>query len=213
VECHYTVFAVRFVICNTQRLYNNMADTSKAQTVLSVLTLPIIAFTVVASYYTAYKKGEFVWFSYHPVSMIVAFVGLASYGILKKKVGGYVNTQIHGYCMFVGALLCVFGFYVIYTNKEMNNKPHFVTTHGQVGAVLFLAYCISAVGGYIGLNPDNGFFKTDKNVRFSHKISGRILILLAWITCFLGFATMESNSTKQLMFVLPLVALSYFTLL
>ena len=40
--------------------------------------------------------GKWIWFSWHPLGMVVAFVTLAGNAALIKKVKGYDNTKIHG---------------------------------------------------------------------------------------------------------------------
>jgi len=49
---------------------------------------PIVAYTVMACA-TIYSWTGSSWFTQHPISMIVAFVGLASNATLIKKIGGY----------------------------------------------------------------------------------------------------------------------------
>ena len=166
------------------------------------LRVPIIVYTVLMASYAALKKGKFEWFSWHPVCMFVAFVGMATNAMLmcdkpysffirlrhiifpnpnfslvsfriairRKKIGGYANTKLHGFLM-LGAVcrfsillllsrfliwpdvssfplfspamcvlavcqvaLALFGWYVIYSNKEMFGRKHLQTLHGQLGA-------------------------------------------------------------------------------
>jgi uncharacterized membrane protein len=177
----------------------------------NMVIIPLLLYTLVSGLYSAYKPGKWVWFSYHPLSMMVAFVGLASFAILKKKIGGYDNTKLHGYVMFAAAILAVFGFYVIYVNK--GEKPHFVTVHAKLGLAVVLGYLSVSPMISLLLDPAWGIAKTNKDIRYAHKISGRALTALAWMCCYLGFITMEKDIMYQILFAVPLLVFAYFVLL
>lgn len=129
----------------------------------------LLLFSIVSSTYLVALKGEWVWFSWHPTSMIFAFIFLAGFSILTKKAGGYVNTKIHGITMAVATILGCFGWYVIYTNKELLGKPHLVTLHAKIGVVVLVAYLLIACFSFPSLNPDWGVLKTNKIIRLYHK--------------------------------------------
>ena len=59
--------------------------------------------------------------------------------------------------------------YVIYSNKEMMNKPHFATSHGKFGLATILSYCMLGLFGGIFLHPDWGSLKTNQTFRTIHK--------------------------------------------
>lgn len=147
---------------------------------------PLFLYTVLAALYTAYLPGKFVWFSWHPLAMVVSFIGLALNGALLKKIGGYDNTVNHGKLMNLGVVVGLFGWYVIYSNKELYGKPHLTTPHAKLGVVVMLGYLGLGAVGLLALHPDFGFLKTNKTVRFAHKWAGRAMTLLAWLVCVLG---------------------------
>jgi hypothetical protein len=60
------------------------------------LRLPIVAYGLLAAGYCYSLPGKYVWFSLHPVFMILGFSALGINAILIKKVGGYENTKLHG---------------------------------------------------------------------------------------------------------------------
>lgn len=159
---------------------------SVAQKNFKMLVGPIVAYTVLAAGYLAYLPGKWIWFSWHPIAMIVAFIGLASNSFLIKKIGGYANTKTHAALMFIAIAVALFGWYVIYTNKNMYGKPHLVTPHGKLGALVCVGYLLLGVGGAVALNPDFGIMKTNKTVRACHKWGGRILTVLSWLCCVFG---------------------------
>jgi hypothetical protein len=113
-------------------------------------------------------------------------------------------------------IACAFGgfaYYVIRTNKDLFGKPHHTTVHGKLGVFVLLSYLSIGIVGLVCLHPDWGILKTNKSLRFGHKWGGRILTALAWITCCLGFNTMESNAMIEILFALPLLFGGFFILL
>eukprot|EP01036_Dinobryon_divergens_P024007 gene24007-32414_t len=145
--------------------------------------------------------------------MIAAFILFASFATLKKKIGGYENTKLHGYIMSTATLTASFGFYVIYENKNMARKNHFTTIHAQLGLAVFIGFIALGVFGGVVLHPDWGLFKSNKLYRSLHKWGGRALLSLSWFICILGFAKMESNILKQIAFSLPLLIGGLYILL
>lgn len=118
--------------------------------------------------------------------MIFGFIGLAVNGAMIKKIGGYDNTVTHGKLMNIGVVIGLFGWYVIYSNKEANGKPHLTTLHGKLGAISMLGYLSLGIVGLLALHPDMGMLKTNKTVRFFHKWLGRGFTALSWYVCVLG---------------------------
>ena len=104
----------------------------QATSVWNNLKYPLVAYGLIFGLYTAYLPGKFIWFSWHPLSMIIAFVTVTCNATLIKKIGGRDNTLLHGYLMMGALLLGGWGWYVIHTNKDISNKPHWTTLHGQV---------------------------------------------------------------------------------
>jgi hypothetical protein len=87
-------------------------------------------------YFASTSKPAFQWFHWHPLMMMLAFVTFAGNGITIKKVGGLVNTRIHGNLMGAAWACAMFGGYVAWSTKDMYGKPHLTTPHGQCGAVV-----------------------------------------------------------------------------
>ena len=56
----------------------------------------ILIYTVIAAVYVASIPRKWIWFNWHPLSMIVSFILLSSFAALIKKIGGYENTKLHG---------------------------------------------------------------------------------------------------------------------
>lgn len=174
---------------------------------------PLIAYGLLAAVYLAYMPGKLIWYSWHPFFMIVGFVPLAILAILYKKVGGYENTKLHGILMTVSTLCAAFAFYVIYSNKNANRKPHFTSLHGQAGLAIMIAYFGLAVVGFVGLNPDWGMVRTNKTIRAIHKRSGQIVSVSAWLTCIFQFTKMVPSLGVQALLVLPLAVFGVIAVL
>lgn len=176
---------------------------------------PLMAlYTIAAGYYVGTAKGNWGWFSYHPAAMLLAFVGLAGNAIVMKKVGGLVKTRWHGYIMSAAALVAAFGWYVIYSNKDMFGKPHATTWHAWLGIFVMINYFIVAPFIYYTLSPDIGIMKGNKTLRWVHKWSSRATTGLAWVVCVMGWRTMQGdNLFNQAVFGAPLLLLAPLVLL
>jgi hypothetical protein len=183
------------------------------QKTFDLLKGPLILYTILAAGYVASLPTKWIWFSWHPLTMIISFVLLASNAALLKKIGGYNNTKLHGMLMGAAIALSLFGWYVIYTNKEASGKKHLTTYHGQIGCGVLLGYIGLGLFGSVALDPQWGQFKTNKTFRAIHKFAGRVMTALAWVVCVLGFATMQKELWKQAVFGVPLLIAGYFVLL
>jgi len=186
--------------------------TSKAQDTFNLLMWPLVAYTAMGSLYIYSQKGA-IWFTLHPVAMIVAFVGLAANSAMIKRIGGLENTRLHGIMMTVATMLAGFGFYVIYSNKEMGRKKHFTTLHGQLGLFVMVAYIALAFFGAVLLHPDFGIMNRHPGIRFGHKWGGRLVTALSWTSCILGLINMGTKDMVIAVFAVPLAAFGYYVLL
>jgi hypothetical protein len=177
--------------------------------------LTLIAFTLVSGIYSSYIAMGYNWvfFSWHPVSMIGSFIALSGNAVLLKKIGGYENTKKHGFLMLAATLMALFAWYVIYTNKKMQGKKHLTSIHGKIGMFVLVGNIAMALSGALGLNPDWGFLRTNKQIRLIHKYSGRIVAATAYISCVLGFMNIETDLQKRLIYGVPLLCLSYYVIL
>jgi hypothetical protein len=217
-----------------------MTAAEKATTLYNTLKWPLIAYSLLAGLYmttVGKNAGTWVWFSWHPLCMLVGFVAMAGNAALIKKIGGYENTKAHGIMMTIATVLTSFAWYVIYTNKEMYGKPHLISLHGKLGVGVMLSYFGLGAVGALGLHPDFGMLKTNKTLRLAHKVGGRIVTALAWACCVLGkfitfgdlqprlcnsasssvlpagFSTMQSGQLQRAVFALPLLIFGFYVLL
>ena len=169
--------------------YSDMAAVDQAKKMHASLKWPLIAYSILGGCYmvtVGKNAGTWTWFSWHPLCMLIGFVALAGNATLLKKIGGYENTKMHGILMSAATAVASFAWYVIYTNKEMMGKAHLLSLHGKIGFVVMVSYFgLSLVGG-LALHPDFGMLKTNKTIRFAHKMSGKIVTALAWACSVLG---------------------------
>jgi len=172
---------------------------------------PFIAYGIVAALYLYSSKGS--WFSWHPFSMVVAFIAMAGNAATIKRIGGYENTKNHGYLMAGACALAAFGWYVIHTNKNIAGKMHLATLHGKIGAAVLVSYFLVGIVGAVALHPDFGFMKSNQMIRFAHKWSGRLLTAGAWTSCVLGFNTLYQDMAYRVAFTAPLLLLGFAVLL
>jgi hypothetical protein len=134
--------------------------------------------------------------------------------ILFKKVGGYQNTKLHGYLYSASMAIAIFGWYVIYTNKEMKGKPHITTLHAKLGIAALIGYTALAVVGGVFLHPDWGVLRLNQTIRYAHKMGGRLFTLVAWTAVVVMVVPMhKGNPIMQALFAVPLAIFGYQALL
>ena len=149
---------------------------------------PIVMIATLGGIYAGTLPGPaWVWFSWHPLSMMLAFLGATGASVLMKKRGGYENTKIHGSLMAGALAVAFFGLYVIYTNKNLLKKPHFTSWHSWLGLAALGLYLMLFAVGVAGLHPDFGLRTKDNALRGLHKYGARFSIALAWSTSALAF--------------------------
>jgi len=171
---------------------------------------PIPLFGVVAGAYAGVLPGwGWAWYSWHPLCMMAAFVALSSLAALVKKRGGYENTKTHALLMTCAVLFAAFGWYVIYSNKNMMAKPHLTSWHSWFGVLALVTYGALFVIGLGGLHPDVGLRTKDRSLRFVHKWGGRVAIATAWSAAVLGFFYMHPNAGERVLFAAPLLLASF----
>ena len=99
---------------------------------------PLFFLAVVTSGVSCYTLFDGSWFSYHPITMIMAFILFVASAIHVEK-----NKQhwLHMILNCVAVLFIGIGFYCIYDVKNQKNKPHFTTTPRLLGLVHALCHC------------------------------------------------------------------------
>lgn len=69
------------------------------------------------------------------------------------------------------------------------------------------------MAGGIFLHPDFGIDKTNKTIRFAHKMASRGLLMSAWCTAVIGLQQLTSDPVILALYAVPLVILTPLALL
>eukprot|EP00750_Incisomonas_marina_P028128 INCI647.6.p1 GENE.INCI647.6~~INCI647.6.p1 ORF type:complete len:242 (-),score=35.51 INCI647.6:683-1303(-) len=155
-----------------------------------------------------FQKELPLMFLIHVLGMSGAFLAAGPIGVFIKKVPG--NTLVHGTCMFIALLLAAAGYFGIYTHKNNIGRPHVVTVgmdplqnapsaswHAWAGAATMALWISTVVVGGMFLHPDYGCLKQNGTVRFVHRNSGAVVILLSLFACALGWNAMHGSAPNM----------------
>lgn len=126
-----------------------------------------LLFTIIIGYIISTQPSGAGWrfFSYHPFLMSSGFITMMGISAVTKKLGGYVNTKLHGILASSGLFMALGGLYVIYVHKESLGKDHLTTVHGFAGIVTVAGCIMAMLAGALFLHPDFGMDKTNKTIR------------------------------------------------
>lgn len=189
--------------------------TVMSQTKHKLLVSCFIVFTIAQGYMASVMPWGAGWryFSWHPFLMTTGFVGMMGSAVVTKKLGGYTNTKLHGLLASTGTLMVAVGLYVIFDNKRNFDKPHLTSNHSVVG-IIAIAGCFTVmlIGG-VFLHPDFGFDNQNKAIRLCHKWFSRMVIILAWIACYMGLMQLTSTPIILIIYGIPLLMLMPATLI
>jgi len=172
-----------------------------------------LAYGTALALFLGTRFGKWSWFSYHVASMALSFVGLSSAAALVRKRLGYRNTVLHGQLMLVATALAAFGWYVIYSNKNMLGKRHLTSWHSWFGVAALVAYALLFVVGLAGLHPDFGLLKTNRFLKKAHNLSGKAAIAAGWTASVVAFNNLDNDRSHQALFAAPLLAGAFLVLL
>ena len=135
------------------------------------------------------------WFGYHPMFMLLGYVGFMSNGIFFEKFGRSHWTHM---IMQVICAICVnFAWYVIWTNKEMAKKHHNTTWHSWIGVGCLLMNNMQCIGSAVNLWPSKPKKERKPMDVTLHKWGGRILFIAICVALHLGFYTLRRTKTMQ----------------
>lgn len=150
-------------------------------------------------------------FALHPALMAVGFGALMLEGMLAalalQPLAGKERVQAIKYHQVLMnlALACILvGFYAIYSNKERNGKPHFVSWHGLGGLATVVLAAGTFVGGLfsfraLGLMPLLPTFLQTR-IKTIHKFAGAVTFHCGTASLISGFLrpTMARGATTYL---------------
>jgi len=105
------------------------------------------------------------------------------------------------------------GLYAIYSNKEKLGRPHLTSNHSLFGAAAAASCLGLGIVGSVVLHPDFGLDKTNKTIRFAHKMGARVTLALAWTAAFSGLYQMSPSTSVLIAFGAPLLVFAPLALM
>jgi len=161
--------------------------------VFHLITGAITAFML----YTAVPGSDL--FSWHPTLMTIAFSLLMPQAIvifspessLLQNSRRGDKVQLHWILNLFSIIAAGGGFGAIYLNKEIANKKHFTTWHGQFGLATCIGVVLAAAGG-LAAKYSGGYlrnFVKPINTKLYHATGSLLVFSLAMITMCLSCYT------------------------
>ncbi|KAI8979091.1 eukaryotic cytochrome b561-domain-containing protein [Mycotypha africana] len=143
------------------------------------------------------RLPSFSLFSYHPTFMTAFLVCITEGVALLQPTPATVETKQKGFrwhllVQVLGSGCLLIGFLCIFYNKQLHNKPHFQSFHGQMGLTIFIYVWLQAIFGVImALIPRYVFGSVERGKQLwkYHRMTGYVLLLVVWITAQLGVRT------------------------
>ncbi|XP_059609161.1 transmembrane reductase CYB561D2-like isoform X2 [Phlebotomus argentipes] len=176
---------------------NRQEQQSQASWVQIVMNFVIHSLLLVLTAYVVYvsfSQGVFL-FSWHPALMTVGYVIFMTEAILSFAENNLMarnrnfkwRVKLHWILQTIGGVSITVGFVIILTNKFVNDKPHFHTTHAIVGLITVILTVLVAAGGiWTKYSYDLRQFLRPVYAKLIHAIGGSVLYILAVTTLILG---------------------------
>ncbi|XP_018022790.1 transmembrane reductase CYB561D2 [Hyalella azteca] len=149
-------------------------------------------------------------FSYHPAFMTLAFIGMLSSAVLllnrDVKLSRRSKTFLHWLLNGLAGIAAAVGFGSIYYNKELNNKPHFTSWHGLIGATA-CALLLSQLtfGGIMNYPQYAKPVLSYSALRRCHAISGTTVYLLGSGAFIFGLFTTWFQSQASALAIITVI--------
>ncbi|XP_060526819.1 transmembrane reductase CYB561D2-like [Cylas formicarius] len=168
-------------------------------------------------------RGDFVFFTWHPVLMSIGYMLLMTAGFFainknntywRFKTTGTTRVRVHFIAIGAGYTLSLVAFLVVYVNKNNLNKSHFVSWHGLCGVIALASTLPPIINGIVLLYKKElkDIIKNAKLVKFIHVSSGCLSFLFGSITLLLSPYTKwfgKKSEGSDFLFYLALIAASY----
>ncbi|KAL5014945.1 hypothetical protein ScPMuIL_009215 [Solemya velum] len=147
--------------------------------------------------YTAWPGSSL--FSWHPTLMAIAFVFLMFEGLLVfspessllHRSPNLTKIKFHWLVQGAAVTCALGGFLVIYANKNVYDKPHFLTWHGYMGVITIIFLCMQSIGGTFAKYPAlaKAIGMRLSEIRLYHATSGAVTFTLVCLSLMLGLYT------------------------
>jgi len=149
----------------------------------------ILAFTW--ALFTMYSFYDGSWYSWHPVLMSFAFLGLLPNAIFRRHT--LKQNVYHSYVNWTAWLVMLAGYYVIFTSKSSKNRPHLTTWHSWAGITVIAIFSVLSCYVTVAVWPKEasysllpGFLAKRGSDRYWHRKTGLWLYLGIVLTTLSG---------------------------
>ncbi|XP_050297075.1 probable transmembrane reductase CYB561D1 [Anthonomus grandis grandis] len=133
----------------------------------------------------AVSRGEFDFFTWHPILLAVGWMLLMTEGFYainkyntywRLKTTGGLRVKVHVTVLALGYTLSVIGFAIVYINKENKGKHHFVSWHGLFGLIGLICTFPPVLNGLVLWYKKElaSYIPSPKLVKFVHVMSGTL---------------------------------------
>ena len=123
-----------------------------------------------------------------------------------------LQVRLHWVLMVLATVLGVCGLAVIYYNKILNDKPHFTSWHGLIGAITVCFFVTQTIGGIFVLYPAYAFGVLSKSsLRKYHIFCGCLLAIMGYMSFLLGlFSNWFVSKVSSTLWLISGLPLSYW---
>ncbi|CAG9766737.1 unnamed protein product [Ceutorhynchus assimilis] len=158
-------------------------------------------------------RGDFVFFTWHPILMAVGWMLMMTEGFYsinkyntywRLKTKGGFRVKIHVTILAIGYILSIIGFVIVYLNKENNNKSHFTSWHAIFGLIGIVSTFPPVINGLLLWYKKelSNYISYPRLVKFVHVSSGTLAfsfgalaLVLSVYTRWFGKKSLQSDTT------------------
>ncbi|ENN72614.1 uncharacterized protein LOC109542890 [Dendroctonus ponderosae] len=166
-------------------------------------------------------RGEFEFFTWHPILMAVGWMLLMTEGLFainknntywRLKTKGGFRVQIHVAILAIGYVLSIAGFVIVYINKENKGKHHFISWHALFGLIGLICTCPPVINGTALWYKKELSISKPRLVKFFHVLSGTLAFSFGALALVLSVYTKwfaRKSDQSQITFYFGLIAVTY----
>ncbi|KAJ8675959.1 hypothetical protein QAD02_011745 [Eretmocerus hayati] len=134
-------------------------------------------------------------FAWHPICMTLGagllimegVYSISGEAVLNKRLSRLSRVRLHWISNTLGLALLITGFIIIVINKNINEWPHFTTTHSIFGLVTFILVCLVALFGILANNAQWLYPRIRPALpKVIHAFFGMATMILLLVTLVLG---------------------------
>eukprot|EP01126_Amoeba_proteus_P009955 TRINITY_DN1382_c0_g2_i7.p1 TRINITY_DN1382_c0_g2~~TRINITY_DN1382_c0_g2_i7.p1 ORF type:complete len:157 (+),score=15.80 TRINITY_DN1382_c0_g2_i7:66-536(+) len=110
---------------------------------------------------------------------------------------------LHMFLQLLASLSTTFALYVIWTNKDLSQKPHLTSWHSWIGIAVWTTFIFQGFGSYFSMHPSLKP-KDREKTKPVHTSFGRLLYWGLLLSCVMGYARqtdLSLHNVKTYVFV------------